>query len=96
MSRPKPTVLVQDIADDMRAYQVCEADAIYAVCHKGAPIKIKTWANIEHNYPGPKYAKTSFPTAGHAFNLCERLNQRFDTTDFTVVIMTVGRTITEK
>ena len=95
MSRPKPTVLVQDIADDMRAYQVCEADAIYAVCYKGRPIKIKTWANIEHNYPGPKYVKTSFPTAGHAFNLCERLNQRFDTTDFTVVIMTVGRTIRE-
>jgi hypothetical protein len=80
----------------MRAYQVCVADAIYAVCYKGAPIKVKTHANIEIDYPGPKYVKTSFPTSGHAFNLAERLNLRFDTTDFSVVIMQVGRTIKEK
>jgi len=96
MSRPKPTVLLEHISDDMRAYQVCEADAIYAVCYQGRPIKIITNANIETNYPGPKYSKTSFPTPGHAFNLAERLNQKFDTSDFTVVIMTIGRTLTEQ
>lgn len=79
----------------MRAYQVCEADAIYAVCYKGAPIKIKTYANIELPYPGPKYAKTAFPTSGHAFNLANRLNKKFTTSDFTVVMMTVGRVISE-
>ena len=95
MSRPKPAVIFESIDDDMRAYQVCEADAIYAVCYKNRPVKVKTWTNIEIDYPGPKYAKTSFPTAGHAFNLCERLNEKFNTTDFSVVIMTVGRTLTE-
>ena len=95
MSRPRPTILLEHIDDNMRAYQVCEADAIYAVCYKGRPIKIKTQANIEIEYPGPKYSKTSFPTPGHAFNLAERLNQRFDTTDFTVVMMTEGRKISE-
>ena len=95
MSRPKPTVLLEHISDDMRAYQVCEADAIFAVCYQGRPIKIKTQANIEIDYPGPKYAKTSFPSSAHAFNLAERLNQKFDTSDFTVVMMTVGRTISE-
>ena len=95
MSRPRPTILLEHIDDNMRAYQVCEADAIYAVCYKGAPIKIKTQANIEIEYPGPKYSKTSFPTPGHAFNLAERLNQKFDTTDFTVVMMTEGRKISE-
>jgi hypothetical protein len=57
---------------------------------------VKTQANVAVNYPGPKYAKTSFPSAAHAFNLAERLNERFSTTDFTVVMMTVGRTIREK
>lgn len=95
MSRPKPTVIFESVDDNMRSYQVCEADAIYAVCYKGRPIKVKTRANIEIDYPGAKYAKTSFPTAGHAFNLCERLNLKFNTVDFTVVIMTVGRTISE-
>jgi hypothetical protein len=95
MSRPKPRVLLEHVDDNMRAYQVCEADAIYAVCYKGRPVKIKTQANIEVDYPGPKYAKTSFPTPGHAFNLAERLNLRFDTTDFTVVMLNEGRTISE-
>lgn len=95
MSRPRPRVILQHVDDNMRAYQVCEADAIYAVCYKGRPIKIKTQANIEIDYPGPKYSKTSFPTPGHAFNLAERLNQKFDTTDFTVVMMTAGRTVSE-
>jgi hypothetical protein len=80
----------------MRAVQVCEADAIFAVCYKGAPIKIRTFINIEIQYPGPKYAKTSFPEAGHAFNLCERLNQQFNTTEFSVVMLTTGRTIQER
>jgi hypothetical protein len=95
MSKPKPRVLLESIDDHMRSYQVCEADAVYAVCYKGRPIKIKTQTNIEIDYPGPKYAKTSFPTSGHAFNLCERLNQKFNTSDFSVVMMTVGRTIKE-
>ena len=95
MSRPKPRVLLEHVDNNMRAYQVCEADAIYAVCYKGAPIKVKTYANIELPYPGPKYAKTAFPTSGHAFNLANRLNKKFTTSDFSVVMMTVGRTISE-
>ena len=95
MSKPKPTILLESVDDNMRSLQVCEADAIYAVCYKGAPVKVKTWANIEIDYPGPKYAKTSFPTSGHVFNLCERLNQKFNTSDFSVVMMTTGRTLTE-
>jgi len=95
MSRPKPNVILESVDDNMRAYQVCEADAIYAVCYKGRPVKIRTYSNIEIPYPGPKYAKSSFPSSGHAFNLAERLNEKFETSDFTVVMMTVGRTISE-
>ena len=95
MTRPKPRVLLESIDNDMRAYQVCDADAIYAVCYKGRPIKVKTYTDIESNYPGPKYVKTSFPSSGHAFNLADKLNKKFDTTDFTVVIMTTGRIVSE-
>lgn len=96
MSRPKPTIILESIDESDRAFWVCLADAIYAVCYQGRPIMVKTQANVSVNYPGPKYAKTSFPSAAHAFNLAERLNERFATTDFTVVIMTAGRTIREK
>jgi hypothetical protein len=88
-------VIFEHIGEDMSAYQVCEADAVFAVCYQGRPIKIRTQANIEVAYPGPKYAKSSYPSPGHAFNLAERLNEKFNTKDFSVVMMTVGRTLTE-
>lgn len=96
MSRPKPTILLESIDDDMRAIQVCQADAVFAVYYRGAPIKVRTFMNIEVEYPGPKYAKSSFPEAGHAFNLAEKLNKQFNTTEFTVVMLTTGRTIQEQ
>jgi len=95
MARPGPRIILEDLENDMRSTQVCEADAIYAVCYKGRPIKVRVYHNVEVPYPGPKYAKSSFPEPGHAFNLCDRLNKRFNTTDFSVVMMTTGRTIRE-
>jgi len=96
MARPRPRIILSAIDNDMRAIQVCEADAVYAVCYKGRPIKIRTYQNIEIQIPGPKYAKSSFPEPGHAFNLSDRLNKKFNTSDFSVVMMTTGRTLVEK
>ena len=96
MSRPKPTVIFEDLDfETNKGYWVCEADAIYAVCYKKRPIMVKFQNDINTKYPGPKYVKTSFPSAAHAFNLAEKLNLRFNTTDFSVSIMAVGRTIQE-
>jgi hypothetical protein len=96
MSRPKPRVLLESVDDNGRALQVCDADAVYAVCYQGMPIMLKTYADINSNYIGPKYNKTSFPNAAHAFNLATRLNERFGTDHFTVAIMDVKRIISEK
>ena len=96
MSRPKPTVLLEHCTDDTRLLQVCLADAVYAVCYQGRPIQVKIWADINSNYIGAKYAKTTFPNAAHAFNMADKFNAQFNTTDFSVVMMSTGRTITEK
>lgn len=95
MSRPRPRVLLQATNEEGRTLQVCEADAIYAVCYKGQPFMLKNYHDINSNYIGPKYAKTSFPNSGHAFNQAEKLNTLFNTSDFTVYIMTPSRTISE-
>lgn len=95
MARPQPTVLLSDFDGEGRGLEVCAADAVYAVCYQGYPINLRQHLNIEIGYPGPKYKKTNFSNPGHAFNLAERLNDRFKTQDFTVVMMTMGRTVKE-
>ena len=95
MSRPKPTVLLN--YTDPKTYkseQVLSADGIYAVFYQNKPINLRT-LNTLISYPGPKYKKSSFSNAGHAFNLCEKLNKLFKTDQFTVVLLTSGCIIHE-
>ena len=46
------------------------------------------------NYPGPKYKKVSFSNSGHAFNLSDRLNKKFNTNKFNVVKLLDGEQVT--
>lgn len=95
MSRPKPTILLSHTnSSTYKSEQVLEAEAIYAVFYKGKPINMRS-LNSLIDYPGPKYKKTSFSNSGHAFNLAERLNKMFKTTDFEVYKLTVGEKIVE-
>jgi len=93
MSRPKPTVVLEHV--DKKTYkteQVLEAEAIWAVFHKGVPFNLKT-ANMLTNYPGPKYPKVSFSNPGHAINLAKKLNELFNCKDFEVVKLTQGEIV---
>lgn len=95
MSRPKPTVLLENI--DKKTYkseQVLKAEAIWAVFYKGAPFNLKS-SNVLTNYPGPKYKKVSFSNPGHALNLAKKLNDMFNCNDFEVLQLTEGEVITE-
>jgi len=90
MSRPKPTVLLEHV--DKKTYkteQVLAAEAIWAVFYKGEPFNLKS-ANMLTNYPGPKYKKVSFSNPGHAINLAKKLNDLFNSKDFSVVMLTQG------
>jgi len=93
MSRPKPTVIVEQT--DRQTYkceQVLAANGIYAVFYDGEPINLKT-SNLLVQYPGPKYKKVSFSNSGHAINLAKKLNHQFKTDKFTVVLLKQGDTI---
>jgi hypothetical protein len=95
MARPKPNIILQDIDSEGRGIEVSSADAIYAVCYQDKPISVRSHINIEIGYPGPKYIKSSFSHPGHAFNLAEKLNARFNTIDFSVKLMNQGRVVKE-
>ena len=95
MSRPKPTILLEAVhKDTYKADQVLAAEAIFSVFYKGKPINLRTLNKLV-SYPGPKYKKVSFSNPGHAFNLAERLNKLFKTTDFEVYRFVGGEQITE-
>lgn len=95
MARPKPTILLEHVnPKSYMAEQILDADAIYAVFYQGKPINLRTLNHLV-SYPGPKYKKSSFSNSGHAFNLAERLNALFKTTDFQVYKLSTGTLITD-
>jgi hypothetical protein len=95
MSRPQPQILLEEIDHNGKAIQICAADSVYAVYYQGRPVTVRTNQNIEISYPGPKYSKSTYTNPGHAFNLADRLNTKFNTKDFSVVLLNSGRTIVE-
>lgn len=93
MARPKPNIILDSVDKNYNSEQILEAGAIFAVYYENKPINLRT-LNTLVNYPGPKYKKVSFSNSGHAFNLADRLNDKFNTDQFTVVKLLDGETIT--
>ena len=90
MSRPKPTVVLENI--DRTTYkcdQVLDSEGIWAVFCDNKPINLKTH-NVLLSYPSPKYKKVSFSNPGHAINLAKKLNALYKTEKFTVVLLKQG------
>jgi hypothetical protein len=90
MSRPKPTVLIEQTnKSTYKIEQVLASEGIWAVFYENNPINLKT-SNLLMQYPGPKYKKVSFSNPGHARNLAKKLNTQFKTDRFTVVLLKSG------
>lgn len=90
MSRPKPTILLENInRKNFKSDQILEAEAIWAVFYQGKPFNLKS-QNSLGSYSGSKYKKVSFSNPGHAFNLAKKLNQLFNCDDFAVFKLTSG------
>ena len=92
MARPKPNIILESVDKNYNSEQILEAGAIFAVYYENKPINLRT-LNTLVNYPGPKYKKVSFSNSGHAFNLADRLNEKFNSDQFTVVKLLDGETI---
>ena len=69
--------------------QILASEGIWAVYFDSKPINFKT-SSLISQYPGPKYKKVSFSNPGHAINLCKKLNQKFKTNKFSVVLLNQG------
>lgn len=90
MSRPKPKIIAELVnKQTFKSDQILEAEAIWAVFYKGKPFNLKNQHGFANNSES-KYKKTSFPNPGHAVNLAKKLNEQFNTTDFSVFKLTSG------
>jgi hypothetical protein len=90
MSRPKPTVLIEQTnKQTYKTEQVLASEGVWAVFFDSKPINLKT-SNLLVQYPGPKYKKVSFSNPGHAINLAKKLNTQFKTDKFSVVLLKAG------
>ena len=93
MSRPKPQIIAElTNRATYRSEQVLASEGIWAVFYDAQPINLKT-CNLLTTVPGPKYRKVSFSNKGHAINLAKKLNNKFKTDKFSVVLLQVGQTI---
>jgi hypothetical protein len=93
MSRPAPTVILENInKDTYKTDQILASEGIWAVVYNGKPINLKT-SNYLTSDVGPRYRKTSFSNKGHAVNLSRKLNKEFHTDKFTVVLMNTGKQV---
>jgi hypothetical protein len=93
LSRPKPKVLIESTdKTTYRSEQVLSSDGIWAVFYDGKPINLRSTHMLVQT-PGPKYKKSSFSNPGHAINLAKKLNQRFHTDKFSVILLDSGRTV---
>jgi hypothetical protein len=93
MSRPKPTVLIEQTnRSTYKTEQVLASEGVWAVFYDAKPINLKT-SNLLVQYPGPKYKKVSFSNPGHARNLAKKLNAQFKTDKFTVVLLSAGEQV---
>ena len=89
--RTKPTVLLRHVSTDQKSIEVVEAHYTWSLFYKERPIQIKTVGNVDFDYPGPKYIRVNFQNLAHALRLRDKMNQLFETTDFSVVRMESGR-----
>lgn len=93
MSRPKPNIILEQAnKTTYKSEQVLASDGIWAVYYDAKPINLKT-ASLISQYPGPKYKKVSFSNSGHAINLCRKLNVKFKTSKFSVVLLDQGKQV---
>ncbi len=89
MGRPGPQIVESYTNPKWRTIDVVEPNATYMVCRDGKPIALR-WHDDLRQVTGYKYRRTTFPTAGYAKALADRLNTMFKTDRYKVHVMMVG------
>ena len=86
MARPAPKILLELEVGDGSTWQILQAEAYYAITYDGEPIGIKK-INASMTNNGTTYKKMTYTNLGNAQAQVVRLNHRFKTTLFEVMMI---------
>lgn len=84
MTRPSQPVLKSATMSSGITWDVLAAEQTYVIVYKNRPISIRVDQPMNAK-SGYKYKKLSYTNLASAENQCQRLNQVFDTQDFSVL-----------
>jgi len=86
MARPGAEVLLTQEVGDGTTWEILKAEAYYAITYKNEPIGIRiTRGSMTGN--GHIYKKMTYTNLGNARAQVVRLNHRFKTDDFSVMVI---------
>jgi hypothetical protein len=85
MARPSATILNSMELDDGTKWEVLHADSFYVISYKNKPCGVRQHKNMVLGF---KYMKLSYTNLGNAMAQANRLNKKFNTTDFDVMQVT--------
>ena len=81
MSRPEPTVILEQEQLDGYIWQVLEGDETYLITYKGRPVSIRV-LKPSLGDDRRSYKRMSYTELGTAMAQVRRYNTNFNTTDF--------------
>ncbi len=95
MPRPVANVLLEiHNPSTHKTDKVIASEGIWSVYYQNRPINLKTESIIA--FVTPRYKPVSFSNSGHAISLAKKLNKKFNTSDFTVVLLSHAEVIYPK
>jgi hypothetical protein len=86
MSRPSPIIILQAELDDGSVWDILQTTTSYIITYKDQPCGIRQHNNSLSN-PGFRYQKLSYNNLGNARAQVNRLNTKFNCTDFDVRVI---------
>lgn len=85
MSRPKPNIIMSKTMADGITWDIIPSDSQYTILYKGQVCAIRK--STGWTTPGFKYLKSTYPNEGSVIAQVNRLNKKFDCTDFSYALV---------
>ena len=98
MARPKPEIITQHPTEDGGSIEILRSQGVWVLAYQGIPCAVKEryWLGDGEHI---KYPRTGFNNQAHCQRLAEKLNDQFNTTNFScleVVKQVAGKTMVRR